>query len=181
MKKEGYQKDSEIDLWLDSYEDIFSDFDPRPNCYRALSKDFLEETKRASIDKKKGKLELKFFIPRKLRNEKEEAVIKNRLLAHFSRHEKNLRKQLKKMILTGIAFIIIGVLLMFITTFLIDERPEDKISIFFSVLFNPAGWYLLWEGLNLIIFKPGATRTEFNFYHKMKDANIHFKEYRQEK
>ena len=34
---------SEISLLLDSYDDIFSDFDPRPYNQRALSQDFLAE------------------------------------------------------------------------------------------------------------------------------------------
>ena len=32
-----------VSLWLDTYEDIFSDFDPRPYGQRALSEDFVAE------------------------------------------------------------------------------------------------------------------------------------------
>ena len=63
MKKRGYiEKDfnsSEIPLWLDNYNDLFSDFDPRHYSNRALSQDFLEELKRASRDKQTKTVNLK--------------------------------------------------------------------------------------------------------------------------
>lgn len=37
---------SEISIWLDNYDDIFSDFDPRPYSQRSLSDDFLAEAKK---------------------------------------------------------------------------------------------------------------------------------------
>lgn len=42
---------AEISLVLDTYDDIFSDFDPRPYGERALSSDFLDEAKKAARDK----------------------------------------------------------------------------------------------------------------------------------
>ena len=36
---------SEISLILDTYDDMFSSFDPRPYSQRALSEDFLSEAK----------------------------------------------------------------------------------------------------------------------------------------
>ena len=48
-----YESADDIPLVLDSYDDIFSDFDPRPYSERAMSGDFLLECKKASAEKKK--------------------------------------------------------------------------------------------------------------------------------
>ena len=63
---------SEISLNLDSYDDIFSDFDPRPYSERAMSQDFLAEAHRASIDKGFGQIELNFLIPKNKRKKHED-------------------------------------------------------------------------------------------------------------
>ena len=41
------QPRKEISFWLDSYDDLFSDFDPRPYAQKGFSEDFLDEAKRA--------------------------------------------------------------------------------------------------------------------------------------
>ena len=54
LEQTALLKKSEISLSLDNYDDIFSDFDPRPFSQRALSDDFLIEAKKASRDKVSG-------------------------------------------------------------------------------------------------------------------------------
>ena len=66
---------SEISVALDSYDDIFSDFDPRDYSKRGLSEDFINEVKKASRAKPTGGLELKILIPENLRNKSHEHVI----------------------------------------------------------------------------------------------------------
>ena len=56
-------REGNISLILDDYNDLFSDFDPRHYSERALSDDFLAESKRASRDKPAGSLEVKFLVP----------------------------------------------------------------------------------------------------------------------
>ena len=75
-----------ISLLLDTYDDIFSDFDPRSYSQRALSDDFLLEAKKASRDKVSGKIELNFLVPAAARDIKQEAIIKKRLREHFRKH-----------------------------------------------------------------------------------------------
>ena len=52
-----------VSLWLDTYEDIFSDFDPHPFGQRALSEDFLAEAKRAVRDRRDEVPELRLLVP----------------------------------------------------------------------------------------------------------------------
>ena len=69
MKKEDNFSfmEENIDLVIDSYEDIFSDFDARDHSVKALSDDFLNECRKAANDKI-GKIHLKFLISKDKRN-----------------------------------------------------------------------------------------------------------------
>lgn len=67
-EKEKLLKLSEICLILDTYDDIFSDFDPRPYDERGLSDDFLSEARKAVKKKPSETIELKFLIPANKRN-----------------------------------------------------------------------------------------------------------------
>ena len=71
-------REGNISLVLDSYNDIFSDFDPRDYSEKALSEDFLSECKRAARDKE-NHIELRLLIPIKKRNSTHENKIRKRL------------------------------------------------------------------------------------------------------
>ena len=76
----------EISLRLEHYDDIFSDFDMRPYSKRALSVDFVDEIRRASLDKDHSGIELSISVPENTRSESEESTIKERLAGHFEKH-----------------------------------------------------------------------------------------------
>ena len=59
----------ELNFRLDSYQDIFSDFDSREYKNRSLSQDFLDELRRVSKDKSKHeKIKIILSIPKERRN-----------------------------------------------------------------------------------------------------------------
>ncbi len=161
----------EIPLILDSYEDIFSDFDPRGFSQRALSGDFLLECKKASVDKKK--IELKLFIPRKKRNLKEEVKIKRRLKEHFKKHAKEKKIEIRRIKLNGTFWTIIGAGTM-ITSAFFFATPSSFFQHLMAVLVQPAGWFFLWEGLAKILIAPKEKMPDYRFYKKMANSEISF-------
>jgi hypothetical protein len=72
-----------VSLWLDTYEDIFSDFDPHPYGRRALSEDFLAEARRAVRDRRDEVPELRLLVPTRIRSLEDETIIRKRLRDHF--------------------------------------------------------------------------------------------------
>jgi len=170
---------SEIKLILDSYEDLFSDFDPRPYSKKALSEDFLSELKKASRDKKIGEFELNLMVPEAKRNLHDEAIIKARLMEHFGKHYIRIKKQIKyKIIKQGIFFTIIGLILMTVATFIeFTYAHKTFFSSLSIIIMQPAGWFLFWEGLNLAIFESKKSDTDLEFYEKMYNCRIHFVPY----
>ncbi len=169
---------AEISLSLDTYDDIFSDFDPRPFNHRSVSEDFLAEIKRASRDKATGEIEISFMIPKKMRNKTSEILIKKRLREHFKRHAGLMHKEKNKLLLEGGVFIGIGMILMVTVAVMFFEKiNKDLFSRLIFTMLEPAGWFLFWEGLELIIFESRKKRSDILFYDKMSKADIRFLEH----
>ena len=104
-------REGNISLILDSYDDLFSDFDPRPFAERALSDDFLVECKKASVVKK-TKIELRLMVPKHKRNHFDEVKIKKRLKEHFHKHFKEEESKIRKIKAGGFFWFFLGVALM---------------------------------------------------------------------
>lgn len=169
------EENSEVRFVINDYNEIFSKFDPRPLLQRGLSEDFLAEAKRASIVKESKKIDCIFLVPRKVRDFKEETKIIDRLQKYFKKHFDIIRKEKKKIIRRGLALTIAGVILMIIATFLFFKfKNESFISSFFTILLEPASWFLFWEGLDLVLFEAKKTNKNLEFHKKMADSNMKF-------
>jgi hypothetical protein len=164
-----------ISLKLKKYDDIFSSFDPRPHSERALSIDFLDEARRASIDKPTGELELRLLVPDNRRNPKEERVILNRLKKHFERHYEMLREKHSRFIRGGMIFTLCGFIIMFLTAYIMFYYTGKNLLIdFMLIICEPAGWFFFWEGLDQIVFESKKVVPDLEFYEKMAEADIGF-------
>jgi hypothetical protein len=177
MKKQAEEcySHENISLRLSNYDDIFSSFDPRPYSERSLSVDFLGESKRASIDKPTGDIEIRLMLPDKLRNTEKERIIKGRLKNHFERHAGKIREQYKRIVRTGAAFTVSGIFIMFLATLVLFSFPGNSLFFnFLTILFEPAGWFLFWEGLDQILFETKKIKPELDFYDKMTRSDVIF-------
>ncbi len=173
-EKSPKMQEGNISLILDTYDDIFSDFDPRPFSERSLSDDFLQECKRASMDKE-DRLELSFLVPKKERNIGHELIIKKRLKSHFQKHAQEKQKKVRAIKREGFIWFAFGALVMFGSTFLYD-LPQFFFRFLFIVA-EPAGWFMFWEGLGKIFMDAKEKKPEANFYTKMANAKVSFSAY----
>lgn len=166
---------NEINLWVDKYDDLFSNFDSRPYTHKAWSVDFLEELKRASRDKPEEGTELCLAVKEK-RDNKKEFMIKKRLHEHFKKHYGMLKQESNKVVGIGVLFIIGGIILMLVASYLLlTGNKSTFLYNFLTVLFEPGGWFLFWEGLRQVIFESRANVHEKRFNKKMISCNIRFK------
>ena len=165
---------SEIRLGLDDYDELFSDFDPRPYLSRALSQDFLDEARRASRNKAYEGLELNLMIATNKRNGAYEPIIKKRLHDHFKKHHTMLKKEVKSIFKMGAAFVILGIISMFAVAVVLFENRGGILQSFLIIMLEPAGWFFFWEGLNQIIFESKKKSPELEFYEKMAKCKVNF-------
>jgi hypothetical protein len=168
----SYKLDKDIPLILDSYDSLFSKFDPRPYSQKALSKDFILECQKASEDKK-GDIELKFFVKKDVRNAKEEELISKRIKEHFNKHFLEMKKELFKLRLIGLVWFLVGCFFIVLTTFLDAQNRAFIIRLLIAIA-NPAGWFFLWEGMGKIMIHSKDKRKEHLFHKKMNKVKISF-------
>jgi len=149
------EKMREITIALDNYDDIFSDFDPRPYEERELSEDFLKEIQRRYMEDKKGRFEVHFTIPSMERDIKEEALIKKRLREHFGFMAKQEEEVIGKTKRRGYAYVIIGAIVLLANVFALFLLKETNIFYqILSIMLVPAGWYGMFTGMSKIIDEP---------------------------
>lgn len=173
-EEEDSWESSEVRFAIGKYEDIFSNFDPRPLPQRGFSDDFLSEAKRACLVKEEN-MDFIFMMPKEERNLKEEARIEDRLKKYFRKHLHILEKKKKKTLKTGFSFTIIGITIMFAATYLLFTFKDANFAAsFFTILLEPAGWFLFWEGLNLVVFESKKSNEDLDFHRKMANASIKF-------
>lgn len=168
---------SELSVWLDCYDDIFSDFDPRPYQERALSDDFLAMARKEILKKTGGELELTFLLPRGMRDRKTEKLVKERLRGHFTRHTARIRGEIAGLRRRGGLMCLASFAMLFFAAYLPELAFPVALTRFLTVLCNPAGWYLVFSGLDYIFARAAQQRPELVFHEKLAECQISFREY----
>jgi len=167
-------REGNISIVLDSYDDLFSDFDPRPYFVRALSDDFLLECKKAAVVKK-DQIELRFLLPYKKRNLSDESKIKKRLKEYFQKHSKEKKKELNRVKLNGLFWFIAGAIVMISAPFFLVK--ESYLVRVLAIMSEPAAWFFFWEGLGKIFLISKSEVEDYHFYQKMAKVDISFLNY----
>lgn len=164
----------EISIWLDSYDDIFSDFDSRHLSERTVSDDFLSEVKKVCDEKSRNKIHLKLSIPEELRNTDDEKVIIKRLHLYYRNSHQQVEKDARKKNIRGIYFILAGTLLMLCASYISFLKPQKFYIHTLLILFEPAGWFFLWSGLDHLVYFSKSKKADLIYFNKMADAVIRF-------
>ncbi|TAL33236.1 MAG: hypothetical protein EPN93_14485 [Spirochaetes bacterium] len=176
-RREEHLKMSEISIWLDGYDDIFSDFDPRPYSERVLSDDFLKEAQKVSDEKFPATHELNLLVPRAGRETKTEKIIRKRLKLYFRARLDLARKDLLRMRLKGLMLVGIAIVILTVATLVSLIEEKNLAAHMFLVLLEPAGWFTIWNGFDELFFAPAKKKPTLEFYRKMARCNIVFVSY----
>ncbi|MBN2251110.1 MAG: hypothetical protein JW724_03435 [Candidatus Altiarchaeota archaeon] len=176
-EKEELLRMSRISLILDSYDDIFSDFDPRPYSQRLLSDDFLSEARKEVKEKKTGEIELDFLIPSDKRSEEDERVIKKRLHEYFRKHYKSLQEEMSRIRRNSLIAIVLGMCLMVAATYVSTYGAGDFTYNLLLVLLEPGGWFITWYALDQLFYNARQKKADLEFHKKMSRCEINFTAY----
>jgi len=167
-----------VSLVLENYEDLFSDFDPRGYGERALSQDFLDECRRSIRDHHEKELALNFLVPTHMRNETDEANIRHRLKSHFQKHAREKLNEVRGIKVRGVRFFIAGAFFMMIAAYLYGLEGGGLGCRLLLVIFEPAGWFSFWTGLDQIFFTANDKMPDAEFYRKAAGMQITFSSYK---
>jgi len=163
-----------IPLVINSYEDIFSSFDPRTYDKRALSDDFIIECKKAARDKGEFGVELVLSMPGGKRNLNHEFEIKKRLREHFHKHFLEKERELRKIKGEGVIWVILGIIINVIVVTGLLNFGSNILKTFLGI-FEVPSWFFIWEGLGKIFLESRRLEPDYVFYKKMSSGHILFK------
>jgi len=169
------EKMREITIILDNYDDIFSDFDPRPYAQRQLSEDFLRELGRRYLEDRHGRFEVRFTMPALGRDPREEALIKKRLREQFAfmaRREDEIIGRIKG---RGALYISAGIAVLLANAyFFFVFNDESLLYQLLTILLVPAGWYGMFTGIGKLLDEPSDASEKKRLYEKFEKANYVF-------
>lgn len=162
----------EIAIALDTYDDLFSDFDIRGYGERAISKDFLDELRirLRRLGAKTG-FDIVFLVPRKLRNAEAEALIADRLRAFFDERRKHYLGEARKAKRNSLLFVLAGLLFSFAANFLVERY--NVFPMFRDFLLIPA-WFFVWSGLELFLSGREEIGRKRDYYASLSGSRILF-------
>lgn len=163
-----------INIWLDNYDDIFSDFDPRPYSERTLSDDFLREVRKVCSETNDSANELILQLPALKRNSEIEITLTKRLHNHIKQNDQRFRNLKNKIRKKAMLTLFIGLLLMLGAGYLSSLNSRNFLLNAILVMAEPTGWFLVWYGLDELFYRTKQNKNELEFYSIIAKSKISF-------
>ena len=169
------KKIKQISIAIDTWDDVFSDFDPRPIKDRMLSEDFIVELKKRYRETKKGDFVIEILAPVDLCNPNTERSVIQRLKRDFKHRSLQKRKELSKLRRRGTVFVLFGIFFLTALTLLTYYKVVSKLAIeILGIIFMPLGWFGIWEGFSKIVDPSRVSIQEEIIFDKLSRASIKF-------
>ena len=99
---------SEIGIVIDTWDDIFLDFDPSPMPDRTLSVDFIDEVKKRYRERCRKNVILTVYAPESLASTTAEQIVIERIREYFDDRLRDVKEDRAKEIRRGILFCAVG-------------------------------------------------------------------------
>ncbi len=165
---------NDISIWVDHYDELFSDFDLRSYTKRNISDDFLREVRKLSHESDLQVQELRLILPASARDPDAEAVITKRLHNHFNRNLHYYQKKRKTERRKDLWLSLLGLSLMITAGYISSLRSQNLFMHLTLVVFEPAGWFLVWINIEHLISSSRKEKPELEFYYKLSKSRIVF-------
>lgn len=164
-----------ISIAIDTYDDIFSDFDPRDLTQRDLSEDFIIELTRRHRADIKGKYDVVLVAPKSIEDTAAEKKITSRISRYFSQKYRRYAKSINDLRLRGAIYIVLGMALLIILALLTYYKKFDALTLeIIGIMFMPLGWFGIWEGFSKIVDIPFKLESDTQVYRKLSRAAYKF-------
>lgn len=171
-----FDKDSNsynIDIGIDFYRDLYSDWDFAPIHNRDIDgdlMDFIEDCSR-EIPVSSG-ICINFFLPKKMYNKKREEKSIIGLKNFFNYSIRGLLFKRREMIQSTIIYGTIGSLFLILGFFLQSVLTNVFLSEFLPEGLFIGGWVLIWEIFSIIFFQLRSLGKRIKSYKRLLDSKI---------
>ncbi len=165
----------EISIAIDTWDDIFSDFDPRPLNERDLSEDFIAELKKRYRATRTGGFRVSIYAPVALKDEKAEKTVIQRLKKHFRFWALLRQKQINQIRARGMVFVGFGIIFLASLTIATYYKLFSNFVIeMLGIILMPLGWFGIWEGFSKIVDTSPVFLQEELQFEKLSKADYRF-------
>ena len=162
-----------IEIALDSYSDIFNDFDPSPFKRRDLNPDLFNYLEDCSTDiPLKYPIIIQFNIPKGMHLSSQEQRIKDGFKTYYSYLQFTEQNKYKTLFIQSIRNSLVAFLLL-----LIGLTLEFHSNIIISALSNViiiGGWVFIWQAISLMVFERNKYKYKILNYKRISDAPVIF-------
>lgn len=166
----------EIDIVIDTWDDIFSDFDPSPFSERTLSEDFILELKKRYRETRKGDFAVTIYAPVQLKDAKSESTVIQRLKRHFKHRSLQRQKEIARIRIKGIIYVLFGICFLTFLTLAAYFKIFNHLAIeILGIVVMPLGWFGIWEGFSKIMDTSPKFIQEEMLFDKLSRAQYRFK------
>ena len=163
-----------LHLWIDTYDDLFSDFDPRPFTERIISDDFIVEMNKLTAEHDEHIKSICFQIPKAARDEGSEKIIRKRLIADFQRQYRLFSRSWSLNCRVGIIIVAGGLTSLALAVFVAQTGLDQLAKDIVKVVLEPAGWFMMWTGLDKVAFGGRASKRKRDFYRRLSKSKVEF-------
>lgn len=165
--------DTGINIWIDKYSNVFSDFDTRPLVKRRLSNDFITEVCKMVREDPTEKVELKFNILDDAKDTEVESIITNHLQTYFIAKKKAEKEATRRTFRKGYLLTASGFMLILGLAYVSSIAKGVFFLNSLPVLTEPLAWFMTWTGLDHI-FKNYGSDVLVDVNTKMLQAKVSF-------
>lgn len=174
QKAKIFSRFAHVGIDIDAYDEIFSDFDPRPFSERTVSEDFLKHLRRHFYDRKPAYLDLVILVPHKKRKNTLENTIKKRLHIYFHQSLREVTAEIRGVTKRNIFITIFALLLMVAGGFLSAKTIKSIYDYMLITFIEPASWFLFWTSLETLLQTRKKYKMELLYYKQLADCKIVF-------
>ena len=175
-EEEHIQDIQDLSVAIDTWDDIFSDFDPGPIEKRVLSEDFLTEIKKRFREPRRGQVTVAFLAPAALKDEEFERKVIRRLKQYFKFRSLSVLKEINDLRRRGFYFVLIGICSLATLTFLTYYKTAEQLTLeLIAIILMPLGWFGIWEGFSRIIEPSPYMKKDHGVFSRLAKASIKFR------
>jgi hypothetical protein len=118
--------------------------------------------------------EMVLLLPAEKRNEKVEMLITSSLKNFFGTRYQVENELFNRKLKRYLLLLLAGITSMLLNTYLAFISKSTFPFIALRVLLEPAGWFMMWAGMDFLLYDAKLLKTERHFFKQLSETTIHF-------
>lgn len=164
-----------IDIQLDGYRDVYSEWDYSPFQNRDLDDDFVEYLLECSYEiGHRYNMKVVFHLPKMIKDENKEIKSTTGIRHFFAYQFKRNRNYMFRVIRDTVVFFLLGTLMITFSTIL---KNTLNISLFNQVLVEGlyiGGWVMMWEMFSTWFFEVNKYRNKLKHFKRLQNIEYEY-------